>query len=90
MGKKLVLHKGKLKTIRQISEETGESYHTIYQRYKALEENKPKRKTKRRPVKWIGKDGKEHKFDSISQLADFLGVSREWARKLVDKQGEGK
>lgn len=91
MGKKLVLHNGILKTIRQVSEETGDSYHTVYQRYKADVEGKPKRKTKRRPVSWVDKNGVKRDFDSITQLAAFLGCSREWARKLVDKQErEGK
>lgn len=84
MGKKLVLHNGKLKTIREIADETGEPYHTIYQRYLAIEEGKPKRKTAKQPVIWNGVE-----YPSISALARELGYSRQWVSQLVKKQEEG-
>lgn len=86
MGNKLVLHNGELKTIRQIANETGESYMTVYMRYRAIEQGKPKRKTAKRPVMWNGEQ-----YPSISALARELGYSREWTRQIVDRQErEGK
>lgn len=88
MSKK-VIYEGRETTIGALAKEWNISYHAAWQRVQAIKENRPKRRTSKRPVEWRDKSGELRHFESISELAKFLNVSREWARILVDRQEAG-
>ncbi len=87
MGKKIkIAVNGVEMPLTEYADREGITYAAAYERYKRRKQGKPERKTGKRRVVWTGEDGVTREYESISELARELDVSREWVRQLIKKQ----